>query len=185
MGGITIKLTGLGEVDKALKDLEADFGVKESSRKVLVPAVRESLRPVLTMAKSLAPKETGALAATLQIEARKPTSRDMRSKYISRTDTVVGMVTTKAFPKKLKKQFYEQNVDLLKNNKKAFRKKFQQYAYSIGFPYDARAIVQEFGSATVPATPFLRPALEANAQSTVTNLGQILARRINQFRSKR
>ena len=185
MGGVSIKLEGIGEVDQALRQLEADFGQKESSKRVLVPAVREALRPTLSMAKTLAPKDTGALAATLQIEARRPTKRDMRSKYILQSDTVIGLITTKAFPKKLKKQFYEQNKSLYESDKKKYRAKFKEYALSIGFPYDARAIAQEFGTAGKPRPGYLRPALEANAQSTVTNLGQILARRINEFRSKR
>ncbi len=181
---VSIKLEGIGEVDAALRQLEADFGIKESSRKVLVPAVREAMKPVLETAKSMAPKDTGDLARTLWLEARRPSRRDMRSKYIHTTDVVIASVTTKAFPKKLKKQFYAENQDLYKSDRDAYRKKFKQFAYSLGFPYDARAIAQEFGSAKISAQPFLRPALESQAQATVSRLSEILARRIAQFRSK-
>jgi HK97 gp10 family phage protein len=154
--GVTIKLEGIGDVDKALKALENEFGDKLARSKVLIPAVREALKPVLAQARANAPKDSGDLTKSLVIEARRPTSRDRRSKYITKTDTVIAAVTT-ASGKKLAK---------------------------MGIKSDARAIAQEFGTANHPAQPYLRPALESNAQATVTKLGEILARRIEQFRAK-
>lgn len=180
--GVTIKLEGIGEVDKALRQLEADFGQKESAKRVLVPAVRESLRPVLNQAIANAPKDTGGLALSLQIEARRPTNRDRRSKYITQTDTVIGAVTT-ASAKKLAKM--SEGKGLLSARRKLKKLGFENAEAFTGVASDARAVAQEFGSARNPATPYLRPALEANAQSTVNNLAQILARRINEYRSKR
>jgi hypothetical protein len=180
--GVTIKLEGIGEVDKALRQLEADFGQKESAKRVLVPAVRESLQPVLRQAIANAPKDTGGLALSLQVEARRPTARDRRSKYITQTDTVIGAVTT-ASAKKLARM--SEGKGLLTARRKLKKLGFENANAFVGIESDARAVAQEFGSARNPATPYLRPALEANAQSTVTNLGQILARRINEFRSKR
>lgn len=156
MSGVTIKLEGIGNVDKALKALEDEFGDKLARSKVLIPAVREALKPVLIQAKANAPKDSGDLTRSLIVEARRPTSRDRRSKYVTKTDTVIAAVTT-ASGKKLAK---------------------------MGIKSDARAIAQEFGTANHPAQPYLRPALESNAQSTVTRLGEILARRIEQFRAK-
>ena len=182
MGGVVIKLEGIGEVDKALRQLEADFGQKESAKRVLVPAVREALRPALNQAIANAPKDTGGLALSLQIEARRPTSRDRRSKYITQTDTVMGAITT-ASSKKLAKM--SEGKGLLSARRKLKKLGFENAEAFTGVASDARAIVQEFGSATTPSTPYLRPALEANAQTTVNNLGQILARRINEYRSKR
>jgi len=154
--GVTIKLEGIGEVDKALKALEAEFGDKMARSKVLVPAVREALKPVLLEAKANAPKDSGGLEKSLIIEARRPTRRDRRSKYVTQTDTVIAAVTT-ASGKKLAK---------------------------MGIKSDARAIAQEFGTANHPAQPYLRTALESNAQTTVTNLAGILARRIERFNTK-
>jgi len=153
---VTIKLEGIGEVDQALKALEEEFGDKLARSKVLVPAVREAMRPVLEQARSNAPKDSGDLMRSLIVEARRPTRRDRRSKYVTQTDTVIAAVTT-ASGKKLAK---------------------------MGIKSDARAIAQEFGTARNPAQPYLRPALEANAQSTVSRLAEILARRITQFRAK-
>jgi hypothetical protein len=62
--------------------------------------------------------------------------------------------------------------------------KFKEFAESINFPYDARAIAQEFGSAHNGAQPFMRPALETNATAVANKLGEIIGRRVEQFRAK-
>ena len=154
--GVSIKLKGIGEVDKALKALEIEFGDKLARSKVLIPAVREAMKAVLQQAKTLAPKDTGALTRSLSVEARRPTRKDRKSKYITRTDTVIAAVTT-ASGKKLAK---------------------------MGIKSDARAIAQEFGTAKNAAKPYLRTALENNAQGTIDRLANILARRISQFKAK-
>ena len=158
MGGVSIKLEGIGSVEQALKELEQEFGDKKAQSKVLVPAVREAMKPVLLMARQKAPEDTGGLMRSLQIEARRPTRRDRASRYITQTDTVIASVTT-APGKKLAK---------------------------MGIKSDARAIAQEFGTANMnpPPHPYLRISLESIAQSVVNNLSQILARRIQQFRMK-
>lgn len=179
---VIIKLEGIGEVDKALRQLEADFGQKESSKRVLVPAVRESLQPVLMQAIANAPKDTGGLALSLQVEARRPTARDRRSKYITQTDTVIGAITT-ASAKKLASM--SEGKGLLRARRKLKKLGFENANAFMGVESDARAIAQEFGTAGKPRPGYLRPALEANAQSTVNRLAAILARRINEFRSKR
>ena len=156
MGGVTIKLEGIGPIADVLKEISNEIGDKKTQSKILVPAVREAMKPVLAMAKANAPKDTGALERSLIIEARRPTRRDRRSKYVTETDTVIAAVTT-ASGKKLAK---------------------------MGIESDARAIAQEFGSARNTAHPYLRPALESMAQSTVDLLSGILARRIQQFKAK-
>jgi HK97 gp10 family phage protein len=156
MGGVTIKLEGIGPIADVLKEISNEIGDKKTQSKILVPAVREAMKPVLAMAKANAPKDTGALERSLIIEARRPTRRDKRSKYVTETDTVIAAVTT-ASGKKLAK---------------------------MGLESDARAIAQEFGSARNTAHPYLRPALESMAQSTVNTLSGILARRIQQFKAK-
>lgn len=178
---VTIKLEGLGEVDQALRQLEADFGHKESAKRVLVPAVREAMRPVLMQAITNAPKNTGGLALSLQIEARRPNTKDRRSKYVTQTDTVIGAVTT-APAKKLAAM--SEGKGLLAARRKLKKLGFENPEQFTGVESDARAIAQEFGTARNPATPYLRPALEANAQSTVSRLADILARRISEFRAK-
>jgi len=183
-GGQQVTITGLSEALAIFDELADEIGDKKATSKVLVPAAREAMKPVLAMAKMLAPKDTGDLARTLWIEARRPNKRDQKSKYASAGDTVIGLVTTKPFPKKKRKEFFEANVDLYKRDKEAYRKKFKEYAYSLNFPYDARAIAQEFGTANQAGTPFMRTSLESNATRVATSLGEIIGRRVEQFRAK-
>ena len=116
---------GFKDFENLLNEIENDFGEKDA-KKILRNASREAMKPVLTMAKMNAPKDTGDLARTMQIEARRPTKKDIRSKYINETDSVIALITTKAFPKKLKKQFYEENAALYETDKAAYNKKLKE-----------------------------------------------------------
>jgi HK97 gp10 family phage protein len=182
--GVTYKIEGLKEVLAAFNELASEIGDKKATSKILVPAAREAMKPVLAMARMNAPKDTGDLSRTLQIEARRPTKRDLRSKYINPTDTVIAVVTTKAFAKKKKKDFYEANADLYASDKGAYKKKLKESKTSVGVLSDARAIAQEFGTARHAAQPYLRPALESQSQSTAKRLGEIIGRRLTQYRAK-
>jgi hypothetical protein len=97
---------------------------------------------------------------------------------------VIALVTTKAFPKRLKKQFYEENALLYETDKAAYNRKLKERKGQVGVLSDARAIAQEFGTARNGAQPFLRPALESQAGETAKRLGQILGRRLTQYRIK-
>lgn len=151
---VSIKLEGVGSVQAVFRELADEIGDKKANSKILIPAVRESMKPVLAKARAGAPEDTGDLKRTLQIEARRPNRKDKRSKYIAVTDTVISLVTT-APGKKLAK---------------------------LGIKRDARAIAQEFGTAKHPAHPYLRSALESQSTSVVNNLAQILARRIDKYK---
>jgi HK97 gp10 family phage protein len=179
-----VEVTGLSEALAVFDELANEIGDKKATSKILIPAAREAMKPVLASAKILAPKDTGDLTRTLQVEARRPNKRDQRSKYASPTDTVIALVTTKAFPKKKRQEFYAENASLYASDKTAYRRKFKEFAESINFPYDARAIAQEFGSAHNGAQPFMRPALETNATQVANKLGEIIGRRVEQFRAK-
>lgn len=151
--GVSFKLEGIGSVHAAFEELANEIGDKKATSKILVPAVREAMKPVLAKARANAPVDTGGLKRSLQVEARRPNRKDKRSKYIVSTDTVISLVTT-APGKKLAK---------------------------MGIASDARAIAQEFGTARNPAQPYLRTALESESQNTVNMLAKILARRIDQY----
>jgi HK97 gp10 family phage protein len=184
MSGVTYKIQGLKDVLAAFEELATDIGDKKARSRILVPAAREAMKPVLTMARMNAPKDTGDLARTMQIEARRPTRKDIRSKYITEKDTVIALVTTKAFPKKLKKEFYEKNAELYKTDKAQYNRDLKERKKQVGVLSDARAIAQEFGTARNGAQPYLRPALESQADQTAKRLGEILARRISKYRIK-
>jgi HK97 gp10 family phage protein len=151
---VSIKLEGMGSVQAVFRELADEIGDKKANSKILIPAVREAMKPVLAKAIAEAPEDTGGLKRSLQVEARRPNRKDKRSKYIANTDTVISLVTT-ASGKKLAK---------------------------LGIKSDARAMAQEFGTARNPKHPYLRVALESQSQSTVNTLAQILTRRLDQYK---
>jgi HK97 gp10 family phage protein len=178
---VAIKLEGIGAVHLAFEQLAAEIGDKKATSKVLVPSVREAMRPVLAQAQANAPMDTGGLRLSLQVEARRPTKRDRRSKYITQTDTVIASVTT-ASGKKLAKMSEGKGLERARKRLIKLGASAEQAEAFSGFQSDARAMSQEFGSSRNGAQPYLRPAIESMAQETVNTLGRVLGRRIEQFK---
>jgi HK97 gp10 family phage protein len=178
---MTFKIEGLGDVTKAFDQLAEEIGDKKATSKVLVPAARRAMMPVLAAAQQNAPIDSGALRLSLQVEARRPTSRDRRSKYISGTDAVVALVTT-ASGKKLEQMSTGKGLLRAKRKLAKLGGTAEQVAAFSGFSSDPRAIAQEFGTAKMPANPYLRPAIEANTQTVVARLSEALAQQINKYR---
>ena len=167
----SFEITGLKETLQVFQDLENEIGDKKARSKVLIPSVREAMKSVLAMAKSLSPKDTGLLERTLTIVARRPNRNDKKSKYINKGDSVISIVTTKPIPKKLK----QQSAGMSRSEKKKF------YA-SKNRLYDARAVANEFGTANMNAKPFMRVSLESQSSMVATKLGELINQniRINQ-----
>jgi HK97 gp10 family phage protein len=177
----SFKIDGLKEVLAAFNELADEIGDKKATSKILVPAVREAMQPVLNQAVANAPVDTGGLKLSLQVEARRPTRRDKRSKYISDTDSVIAAVTT-ASGKKLAQM--SEGKGLLRARRKLKKLGVDNVENFMGIKSDARAIAQEFGSAHNGAHPFLRPAIESQAPDTARRLGEIIGRRLNQYKAK-
>lgn len=176
---VSVQFEGFQEFSDLVDEMVREFG-HEDSQKTLRTAVRQAMRPVLQTAKILAPVDTGALVAGLQVEARKPTNKDRRSKYVNKTDFVLGLVTTKAFPQSLKRKFKEATGKDYYKEKTAFQKYVkEQLRY-----YDARAIANEYGTANMSAKPFMRPALESQSQSVVDSLNNALKRALEKKRAR-
>lgn len=169
----TFEITGLKETLKVFQDLENEIGDKKARSKILIPAVKQAMKPVLAMAKGLSPKDTGLLERTLTIVGRRPSNKDKKSKYILNNDSVIAIVTSKPIAKKLKKQA----VGMSKSQKQKF------YA-SKNSLYDARAVANEFGTANMAGHPFMRTSLESQASNVANSLSEILKQKIEQYRSK-
>jgi HK97 gp10 family phage protein len=189
----SFQITGMKETLEVFQLLENEIGDKKARSKVLIPAVKEAMKPVLVMAKSTAPYDDSTnhlgvhLRDTLTIVGRKPTRNDKKSKYINQTDTVIAIVTSRPIPKKLKTEMWESTKHLYKGkgeDNKEFNKARKNFYLSKGSIYDGRAMFQEFGTARMSARPFMRPALESQAISVSTKLGEILKNKIEQYRSK-
>jgi HK97 gp10 family phage protein len=164
-----VEFEGFKEVDDLFRQITNDFGTKDASN-MMRSAVRQSMKPVLETARSLAPKDTGALAASLQVETRIPSRKDKGSKYIYPGDVVIGAVTTPSGEKLAKTAF--------KNLKSG--SKFKQ----VGVKSDARATVMEFGTAKTPAKPYLRPALERSSSQVAGSLGKSLKIALEKYKAK-
>ena len=177
----SFSIVGLKEVLAAFNELAEEIGDKKATSKILVPAVREAMQPVLNQAVANAPVDTGGLKLSLQVEARRPTRRDKRSKYISDTDTVIAAVTT-ASGKKLAQM--SEGKGLLRARRKLKKMGVENAESFAGIRSDARAVAQEFGSAHNGPHPFLRPAMESQASDTAKRLGDIISRRLNQYKAK-
>jgi HK97 gp10 family phage protein len=167
------QITGLKETEALFDEFAEEFGDKTGRSKVLIPAVKDSMKPVLSMAKGLVHKHTGALDRSLTIVARKPTNKDKRSKYISASDSVIAIVTSKPLSKKMRMK----TKGMSKKGKQAFYENHNSL-------YDMRAIALEFGTKNMPAHPFMRISLESQASNVATQLGEIIKQKIEQYRSK-
>lgn len=167
MSRVLYKIEGQYDLKQVFKQLEDDFGPKDQSN-ILKNSTKIAMIPVRDNAKARAPIDTGGLQASIKLTSGKPTSKQKRSKYISNSDVMVATVSTSTV-KQLKKIKY--------TNRKTNQK-------TIGVKSDARAIAMEFGTATVAKKPYLRPALEANSQSVVNSLGEMLFNSMKKYKSK-
>ena len=169
-------VSGVEGTLKAFENLADQIGDKRKSSQILVNSVRQAMKPVLSMAKGLVAKDTGALDRSLGITARRPTRKDMKSNYVKPTDSAIALVSTKPIPAKLKQQFHAGGDFSAKAKRKFYRDQ--------GSFYDGRAIANEFGTSKRSAKPFLRISLETQ-QSMVTNLlGMILNKNIQDAANK-
>jgi len=178
---VKFAVNGLKETLAALTLFQEEFGDKDSKSKILIPAVREAMKPVLAMAKALSPKDTGALDRSLYITARRPTRKDMKSRYVTPKDSVISLVSSRPIPKKLKQQLYAKHGALKGSEYKKAKRKFYTEA---GVMFDARAIANEFGTAKMSAKPFLRTSLESQAQIVASQLGIILKQKMDAYKAK-
>lgn len=167
---VSFQWEGFQEFEDTLNELVQDFGYKDASR-ILTKAVKQAMQPVLFEAKLRAPVDTGALAASLWIEARKPNTKDKRSKYVDKNDAVIAAVTTAPGYKLAKTSFY---------NRKNTKSNIKQ----VGVKSDARAVAMEFGTANVAAQPFLRPAIESNGGAVIDSLGDYLKVELEKYEKR-
>ena len=174
-------VTGIKETLDAFELLANEIGDKKSTSKVLLPAMKEAMLRVQSVARMLAPTDTGKLRESIGIIARRPTTRDKKSQYIKNSDIAIAIVSTKVIPKQYNKEFAQANKGLKGSERQKAKREFLTEK---GFAYDQRAVAQEFGTGDVAAKPFMRPALESQTASVMASLGLILKQKIEQYRSK-
>lgn len=145
------QIEGFKELEAVLVQMGEELCYGQTAQKILIPAAKAAMAPVLASAKSNAPydeKNTTSphLRDGLRISGRTPNAKDKRSSHGSQNDVVVAMV---------------------------------------GVRTDKRAISQEFGNAKTSPQPYLRSALESQADRVVQILGSFLTYKLNQYKSKK
>lgn len=172
------RLEGVQELEDVFKELTDDFGPRDGKR-ILLRGIKRALQPVLLSAKAEVAKDTGALAASLQVEARRVTSKDRGSKYIDQRDDFIGAVTTASGRKLANIKFVnlKSTHEIYKTKRKAIKQ--------VGMASDGRAIALEFGTAKRPARPFLRQALESNSAVVAESLGQEIKVEIEKYKARK
>lgn len=175
------QLNGIKETLEVFQQLSNEIGDKKANSKILLPAMKMAMQPVLLAAKMLVSRDTGKLADSLIIYAKRPTSKDKKSKYVSQNDAVIAKVETKPISAREEKEFKATKKSLATKGIKVSKKSFFE---GRGRFYDARAIVNEFGTAKMAAKPFLRPAMEGQASAVLELLSLTIDQKIRQYRSK-
>jgi hypothetical protein len=181
------QLTGLKETLDAFQIFQNEIGDKTARSKILIPAVKMAMTPVLRDAQDRASSnQSHLLENSLMITGRRPTSKDKKSQYVTTSDSVVAFVTTKPIPRAVKKKFhaeYHANGNSI-SDKTKYRKAAKKFYENRGIFYDARAIANEFGTANRPAKPFLRMSLENNVRDVTDLLRITLDQKMREFAQK-
>ena len=183
---ITYKVEGFKELGDLVSEMVSDFGEKDS-KNIMRSAVRAAMKGVLAQSKAILigaqRVDTGALLQSLQVSAKIPGAKDRKSRYVTRTDVVIGQVTAYINPRKIadKKMMNYRTNSKQTAQQMGLVKVSKKHGGIIG---DARANVVEFGSYKMAATPYLRGALESKGGETVNQLGQALGVAIEKYKSK-
>ena len=117
---ITYKVEGFKELGDLVSEMVADFGEKDS-KNIMRSAVRAAMKGVLAQSKAILigaqRVDTGALLQSLQVSAKIPGAKDRKSRYVTRTDVVIGQVTAYINPRKIaekKMMNYRTNTTMLR-----------------------------------------------------------------------
>jgi hypothetical protein len=175
------EVKGLSQTLEVFENLRDQVGDAKKTSRILVKVAREAMKPVLSMARALVPQgETHMLHDSLTIVASKPTPKDMRSNYVKPTDSAIAKVTTRPIPKHLKRKVFEQFGHL---KGKEFTRAKKKFYNDQNIFYDARAIANEFGTATKNAKPYLRVSLESQQQMVTELVGMLLKQEIEKYKA--
>ena len=159
---VSFQVTGFDELFKNMDELKEEIGKGKTDR-IWRSSLIYAFIPVLELAKSLAPTDTGQLRDHLYIKAQRPQARDKASKYYDGEQWMVRVSLNPTREESIHNEYF--------TKKGKIRNKFEHRPVGLA---------QEFGTADNPSgKPFLRPALEANANQVVERLGRKLWSNLN------
>jgi HK97 gp10 family phage protein len=159
---------GFPELFAAMEDMKEEIG-KGKTDKIWRTAMTAAFAPVLQSAKAKAPKDTGQLSQRIYMKVHRPNSSDKKSKYYEPGEIYMARVSASPLRD-------ESMLHVILNK----RGKFQN-VWKNKRPV---AISQEFGNASTPQHPFLRPALESNINNVLGILSESLQLAIEEVARK-
>lgn len=102
---MSLETYGFEDFDAVLTEMGKEFGYTDVNKKVLIPALRNAMKVTLPYAKQLARSKTGEMRNSIMIEARRPTDRDKKSKYIYDSDAAIAIISVKQSKVSLGEEF--------------------------------------------------------------------------------
>lgn len=102
---MTLKTYGFEDFDAVLTEMGNEFGYTDVNKKVLIPALRNAIKITAPYAKGLARVNTGRMRDSIIVEARRPTDRDKKSKYIYDNDAAIAIVSVRQSAVSLGEEF--------------------------------------------------------------------------------
>lgn len=155
--GREVTVTGFDELFKVMDDLADEVGQRKVDR-IWTGAMRKAMQPVLDAARAQVPRHFGYLMDALYLRAHKPRSRDKQSQSYQ-GEAIMARVS-----------IANERPDSVRSFTVDKKGKLRSYINFRGSNKPV-ALAMEFGTATTPAHPFLRMALEGQAATVQTILG--------------
>jgi hypothetical protein len=107
---ISAKFQGFKELEAVLIEMGEDLCYGKTASKILLPAIRTAMQPVLQTARQLAPYDesnstTPHLKDTIKLSARVPNARDQKSIYSEPGDIAIGIVSARTDKRGISQEF--------------------------------------------------------------------------------
>lgn len=102
---MSVNTYGFEDFDAVLTQMGQEFGYTDVNKKVLIPALRNAMKITAPYAKGLARANTGTMRNSIMVEARRPSDRDKKSKYIYDNDAAIAMISVRQSPVSLGEEF--------------------------------------------------------------------------------
>ena len=102
---MSVNTYGFEDFDAVLTQMGQEFGYTDVNKKVLIPALRNAMKITAPYAKGLARANTGTMRNSIMVEARRPSDRDKKSKYIYDNDAAIAIISVRQSPVSLGEEF--------------------------------------------------------------------------------
>ena len=168
MAAVQYQVEGFPELFAAMDALKEEIGKGKTDR-IWRDAMKKAFTPVLNAAKQNAPRDSGQLADRIYMKVHRPNRGDKSSKYYEPGEIYMARVSASPLRN-------ESTLHTILNK----RGKFQ----NVWRGKRPVAVSQEFGNASTPKHPFLRPALESNTKLVTDILADSLKLAIDEIARK-